>query len=127
MRVIAVTKGFGPEAVAAARAAGLTDLGENYAGELAGQGARSGRGRSWHFLGTVQRNKVRRAGTIGDLWQGVARLAEGERIARYAPGARRPDPGRHQRGLPGRNGCPPATSPALAGSLSALDLRRATA
>ena len=34
VRVVAVTKGFGPEAVAAAVAAGFTDIGENYADEL---------------------------------------------------------------------------------------------
>jgi uncharacterized pyridoxal phosphate-containing UPF0001 family protein len=34
VRVVGVTKGFGPEAVRAAREAGLEDLGENYAAEL---------------------------------------------------------------------------------------------
>jgi PLP dependent protein len=34
VRVVAVTKGFGPEAVVAARRAGLDDVGENYAQEL---------------------------------------------------------------------------------------------
>ncbi len=45
VRIVAVTKGFGAEAVRAALAAGLSDIGENYAdelvvkaGQLAGQG-----------------------------------------------------------------------------------------
>src|SRR5581483_6050633 len=34
VRIVAVTKGFGPDAVAAAVAAGVADVGENYAQEL---------------------------------------------------------------------------------------------
>jgi PLP dependent protein len=34
VRLVAVTKGFGPDAVRAALAAGVTDIGENYADEL---------------------------------------------------------------------------------------------
>jgi pyridoxal phosphate enzyme (YggS family) len=97
VRVVAVTKGFGPEAVAAARQAGLHDLGENYAQELvskaeavavaapsAGLGPEPLR---WHFLGTVQRNKVRRLAPLVALWHAVDRLDAGEAIARHAPGA----------------------------------------
>jgi PLP dependent protein len=121
VRVIAVTKGFGPDAVTAARAAGLTDMGENYASELRAK-APGPAGTSWHFLGTVQRNKVRALAPLVDLWQGVARLAEGERIARYAPGARvliQVD----SSGQPGRNGCDPEDVTALAATLSTLALR----
>lgn len=120
VRVIAVTKGFGPDAVAAAHAAGLTDVGENYAAEL-GAKAPGPPGMQWHFLGAVQRNKVRALAPLVDVWQGVARFAEGERIARLAAGARvliQVD----FSGLPGRNGCAPADVPALAGALSGLDL-----
>ena len=42
----AVTKGFGPEAVLAARQAGLVDLGENYAAELVGKAAADVGGRA---------------------------------------------------------------------------------
>src|SRR5439155_9237961 len=54
VRIVAVTKGFGADAVAAARQAGLTDLGENYADELV---AKWEAGPRWHFLGAIQRNK----------------------------------------------------------------------
>ncbi len=121
LRVIAVTKGFGPEAVEAARAAGLTDVGENYATELLAK-APGPPGTRWHFLGTIQRNKVRALAPLVDMWQGVARLAEGERIARYAPGARVLIQVDTSDGLPGRNGCPPQDVMALATSLSTLDL-----
>ncbi|MDA8268112.1 MAG: alanine racemase [Actinomycetota bacterium] len=39
IRVVAVTKGFGPDAVYAAVAAGITDIGENYASELRAKAA----------------------------------------------------------------------------------------
>ena len=42
VRVVAVTKGFGPEAVVAAGAAGLGDVGENYAQELVAKAAAVG-------------------------------------------------------------------------------------
>jgi hypothetical protein len=112
VRIVGVTKGFGPEAVAAAQSAGLRDIGENYAAELvakaggAGSGAVEGEGIRWHFLGAVQRNKVPLLAPIVGLWQSVSRGSEGDRIARFAPGAAvlvQVD----TTGLPGRNGCPP--------------------
>jgi uncharacterized pyridoxal phosphate-containing UPF0001 family protein len=120
VRVLAVTKGFGAEAVLAARAAGLVDIGENYAAEMVHK-APGPPGTQWHFLGAVQRNKVGTLAPLVDVWQGVARLAEGERIARFAPGARvliQID----YTGLPGRNGCAPADVPALAAALAGLNL-----
>jgi hypothetical protein len=122
LRVIAVTKGFGPEAVEAARAAGLADVGENYATELQAK-APGPPGTRWHFLGAIQRNKVRALAPLVDMWQGVARLTEGERIAQYAPGARVLIQVDTSGGLPGRNGCPPHHVMALATSLSALELQ----
>jgi hypothetical protein len=110
VRVVAVTKGFGPDAVAAARSAGLHDIGENYANELVTKAAEVSDASSatlrWHFLGAIQRNKVAKLAPIVGLWQSVARTEEGERIARFAPGATvlvEVD----TTGQPGRNGCPP--------------------
>jgi pyridoxal phosphate enzyme (YggS family) len=121
VRVVAVTKGFGPEAVAAARGAGVTEIGENYSQELLAKAPGSD-GTSWHFLGTVQRNKVPSLAPVVDVWQSVARLVEGERIMRYAPGATvlvQVDCS----GQPGRNGCVVAEAPELVKALSLLDLR----
>jgi uncharacterized pyridoxal phosphate-containing UPF0001 family protein len=120
VRVVGVTKGFGPEAVAVARAVGLTDIGENYSQELLGK-APGPAGTSWHFLGAIQRNKVPSLAPVVALWQSVARLTEGERIARYAPGAGvlvQVDCS----GRPGRNGCEVADAPALVEALSRCDL-----
>ncbi len=92
--VLAVTKGFGPEAVAAARAVGLTDVGENYAQELTAKhaSARSDgadpSGLRWHFIGRLQSNKVRQLADLVDCWQSVDRPSLVREIARRAPGAR---------------------------------------
>ena len=123
MRVVGVTKGFGPEAVRAARQAGLTDLGENYAAELVEKAAADSEdaGVVWHFLGAVQRNKVAQLAPLVGVWESVARAAEGERIARFAPGARvlvQID----TTGLAGRNGCSPAAAGELVARLGDLGL-----
>jgi len=88
--VVAVTKGFGIDAVEAANAAGIADVGENYAQELTAKvdEASDDPGRRWHFLGRVQRNKVRSIAAAVHLWQGVDRVSAGEEIARRAPGAK---------------------------------------
>jgi hypothetical protein len=78
-------------------------------------------GTRWHFLGTVQRNKVPTLAPLVDVWESVARVVEGERIAASAPGATvlvQVD----STGLAQRNGCPPAEVPALVAALSSLAL-----
>jgi uncharacterized pyridoxal phosphate-containing UPF0001 family protein len=124
VRLVAVTKGFGPDAVRAALAAGLTDIGENYADELVGKAAAlaadvpvgSGPTVRWHFLGAVQRNKVARLASLVDCWQGIARIEEGRAIARRRPGV----PVLVQVdvvGGAGRNGCAPGQVPDLVAAL----------
>jgi pyridoxal phosphate enzyme (YggS family) len=85
--VLAVTKGHGPDAVSAALAAGLVDVGENYAQELVAK-ADAVPGVRWHFIGQLQRNKVRQIAHLIHLFQSVDRLRLGEEIVRRAPGAR---------------------------------------
>lgn len=90
--VLAVTKGFGPEAVVAAHAVGLDQVGENYAHELEAKRAALGElggdaSMRWHFLGALQTNKIRALAAHVDCWQSVSRETEGERIARARPGA----------------------------------------
>lgn len=103
--VVAVTKGFGPDAVEAAVAAGLADVGESYAQELLAKAGdpRAGAAR-WHFLGAVQRRKVRDLAPLVHLWQSVDREAAGVEIARHAPGAAVLVQV-NVSGAPGRNGC----------------------
>ena len=87
VRVVAVTKGHGPDVVAAALAAGLRDVGENYAQELVAKAGECDTRCRWHFLGNVQRNKVKALAPVVQLWQAVDRAAAGREIARRAPGA----------------------------------------
>lgn len=67
VRIVAVTKTHGPEAVRAAAAAGLGDVGENRVQEalakqdMLGQDALGECPIAWHLIGTLQRNKARHA------------------------------------------------------------------
>lgn len=87
VRIVAVTKGFGPEAVAAAVAAGLPDCGENFAQSLLAKVDGAPDGTRWHFLGPVQRNKVKALAPHVQLWHGIDREAAGAEVARRCPGA----------------------------------------
>lgn len=89
VRIVAVTKGFGPEAVVAATQAGCSDIGENYAQELlAKSSAIAQSGATLHFLGGIQRNKIGKIAAHVDTWQSVDRLEAGQTIARRSPGAK---------------------------------------
>jgi hypothetical protein len=58
--VVAVTKGLGLEAVEAALAAGLTDLGENRVQEAVQKiDTATGSSATWHLIGHLQRNKAK--------------------------------------------------------------------
>jgi pyridoxal phosphate enzyme (YggS family) len=86
--VVAVTKGFGVAAVDAAVAAGIADLGENFAQELLAKVDAASPGVRWHFLGPVQRNKVAGLSRHVDCWHTLDRVSVGEALARRQPGAR---------------------------------------
>lgn len=89
--LVAATKTVAVERIAAALAAGVTDVGENRAQELLAKAtelAAAEPGPRWHFLGAVQRNKVRGLASWVSLWHAVDREAAGTEIARRAPGAR---------------------------------------
>jgi pyridoxal phosphate enzyme (YggS family) len=91
VRVVAVTKGQPAEAVRAAAAAGLTDVGESYAQELADKAATLDADPPadlrWHWIGRLQRNKVRQVAPLVTLWQTVDRLSLAAEVAHRAPGA----------------------------------------
>ena len=89
VRVIAVTKAFGPAAIDAAAACGIGDIGENYAQECVAKLTRitAPRRPRVHFVGRVQRNKVPMLAGCVDVWQSVDRVALVRAIARRAPGA----------------------------------------
>ena len=85
--VVAVTKDFGPDAVDAAVAAGLVDVGERTAQELAAKAELVSSSPRWHFVGRLQRNKVKAVAGLVSLWQSVDRLELGEELAKRAAGA----------------------------------------
>jgi pyridoxal phosphate enzyme (YggS family) len=91
--IVAVTKGFGADAVRAALGLGLAMVGENYAQELVAKAAAldaepvDGTTPSWHFLGRLQRNKVRQVAPLVSVWESMDRVELLDEVARRAPGA----------------------------------------
>jgi len=121
--LVAVTKGFGPDAVAAALTAGLTDVGENRVQEALDKMERPEcAGATWHLIGHLQRNKARQAAgrfalvhSIDSLELAVEvdrRLGEGstQRVLMQVNVA-----GEEQ-----KSGCAPGEAPALAKRIAAL-------
>jgi hypothetical protein len=101
VELIAVTKGFGRDAIDAAVAAGCRSIGENYAQELVAKLAADDSPHPpqepqpttsvrpvVHFIGQLQTNKVRTIATLVDVWQTVDRAGLADEIARRAPHAR---------------------------------------
>ncbi|HVE47055.1 MAG TPA: YggS family pyridoxal phosphate enzyme [Acidimicrobiales bacterium] len=121
LTLVAVTKGFGPEQVEAVRDAGVHDIGENYAHELLAKAGQSGDGARWHFLGAIQRRKVRALAPFVHLWQSVDRIVAGHEVARHAPGAAVLVQV-NVTGKPGRPGCSWSDAPALVDGLRLADL-----
>jgi pyridoxal phosphate enzyme (YggS family) len=95
VRLVAATKTVPAERVAEAVALGVTDVGENRAQELLAKADTLAAtvpsmqaDVCWHFLGRLQRNKVRGLAGRVTWWQSVDREALGAAIARHAPDAR---------------------------------------
>jgi len=95
LTLIGVAKKHGAEAVAEAVAAGVHDIGENFAQEarekiplvhelLAARGIEPPR---WHFLGQLQRNKARLVVPLFDCVQTVDRLDLAQELSRRAQAA----------------------------------------
>ena len=80
--IVAVTKGFGPEACREAMEAGLRTLGENRVQEALGKMA-SVEGAEWHLIGHLQTNKVKQAAGRFALIQSVDSVHLAEAIARF--------------------------------------------
>jgi PLP dependent protein len=92
VRIVAVTKGHPPEAVRAALAAGLEDIGENRVQEaLQKQDALPEVRVKWHLIGTLQRNKARHAAGRFGLVHSLDRLDLATELdRRVRPDARQP-------------------------------------
>src|SRR5881396_337352 len=107
--IVAVTKGFGTDAIQAAIAAGIADIGENRVQEAVqkqdelGAGGK-GLGVRWHLIGHLQRNKAR---VIPGRFEMVHSLDSLE-VAREAQ----------------KSGCAPEGAPVLARQIAALGALR---
>ncbi len=103
--IVGVTKGFGPEAIDAAVTAGCDAIGENYAQEVLDKRTTLERVRpEVHFIGRLQRNKVRQLVGLVDVWCSLDRSSVIDEVAKRAPGARilvQVDP----TGDPAKGGC----------------------
>ena len=86
--IIAVTKGFDRSAIDCAQRIGVRDVGENYAQEVLEKAEAVGEHTSVHFMGRIQRNKVRKISDVVDLWHSVARAEIVTEIAKRTPKAR---------------------------------------
>lgn len=74
VKLIAVSKNFGIEEIKTAKLAGMTDFGENRAQELTAKFKEFGKKVKWHFIGNLQRNKVRFAVQAADYIHSVNSL-----------------------------------------------------
>jgi pyridoxal phosphate enzyme (YggS family) len=122
--IVAVTKGFGPDAVAAALDAGLGDLGENRVQEALDKIATpAGRRATWHLIGHLQRNKAKHVPGRFALVHSLDSVALAEELDRRAE-----TQGARQRvllqvnvaGEAQKSGCAPAEAPAVVRRVAAL-------
>ena len=127
VRIVAVTKGFGPDAISAAAEAGLVDIGENYAQELIAKLPHvDAPNRPFrlnvHFIGRLQSNKVGLIAPVVDLWQSVDRFSLVSAIVARRPGARVLVQV-NVSDEPSKGGCAPADAAALVDAASLAGLR----
>lgn len=140
VRIVAVAKTHPPAAVAAARSAGLTDVGENRVQEMLGKmaaldgGTATRRDRShdrdtepclrWHFVGRLQSNKARDVVGRTVLVHAVDRRSLGEELSKRAVAAQTVQRVLVQVNVghdPAKAGCQPDDTGDLVGYLRGLD------
>jgi len=122
--IVAVTKGFGVDAVEAALEAGVTDLGENRVQEALDKvDTPAGRRATWHLIGHLQRNKAKHVAGRFALVHSVDSVALADELDRRAAAH-----GAKQRvllqvnvaGETQKSGCTPGEAAALARHAAAL-------
>jgi pyridoxal phosphate enzyme (YggS family) len=120
--IVAVTKGFGTDAIRAALAAGLADIGENRVQEAVQKqdALREVAGIRWHLIGHLQRNKARVAAGRFALLHSLDSLELARELERRS-GATQPvllqvNVAREAQ----KSGCAPEDAPALARQIVAF-------
>ena len=123
--IVAVTKGFGTEAIRAALDAGLADIGENRVQEAVQKQEELG-GRSqelgirWHLIGHLQRNKARVVAGRFDLVHSLDSLELARELDRRSPGPQRVLLQVNVAREAQKSGCAPEDAPMLARQITAL-------
>ena len=122
VEVVAVTKGFPEDAVAAAAEAGCRSIGENYAQDLLlKEDVIEATGVDVHFIGRLQSNKVRQLAHLVTVWATIDRVSLIDEVAKRVPGGKIllqvNATGEEQKG-----GCRPADVPVLLGRACAMGL-----
>ncbi|UCH64854.1 MAG: YggS family pyridoxal phosphate-dependent enzyme [Ignavibacterium sp.] len=84
IRLVAVSKYFGFDAIGEANNLGITDFGENKAQELRDKYQLIGDKVRWHFIGTLQKNKVKYVIKAASLIHSVDSIALADEINKYA-------------------------------------------
>jgi PLP dependent protein len=123
--IVAVTKGFGTDAIRAALAAGLADVGENRVQEAVQKqqelGAGSGeQGIRWHLIGHLQRNKAKLVPGRFALVHSLDSLELAMELDRRAAAPLRVLLQVNAAGESQKSGCAPDHAPALARQIAAL-------
>ena len=120
--IVAVTKGFGTDAIHAALAAGLADIGENRVQEaMQKQDALRGHpGIRWHLIGHLQRNKAKVVPGRFELVHSIDSLELARELDRRASDSVRVLLQVNVAGESQKSGCPPQEARGLARQIAAL-------
>jgi len=120
--IVAVTKGFGTDAIHAALAAGLADIGENRVQEaMQKQDALRGQpGIRWHLIGHLQRNKAKVVPGRFELVHSIDSLELARELDRRASDSVRVLLQVNVAGESQKSGCPPQEARGLARQIAAL-------
>ncbi len=123
--IVAVTKGFGTDAIRAALAAGIADIGENRVQEAVqkqdelGAGGQ-GLGIRWHLIGHLQRNKARVVAGRFDIVHSIDSLELATELNRRLQAPLRVLLQVNVAGESQKSGCAFDETPALARAVAAL-------
>ncbi len=122
-RLLAAVKDRTPEEITLALGAGLTILGENYVQEAEAHINALGRVAEWHFIGHLQKNKVKKAVRLFDMIETVDSLELAAEISKRSIEIGKVMPvlievniGRE----PNKSGALPETAPTLARNIAQL-------
>ena len=121
--IVAVTKGFGTEAIRAALDAGLADIGENRVQEAIQKQDElaSLTGVRWHLIGHLQRNKARVVAGRFDLVHSLDSLELARELDRRSQGPQRVLLQVNVAREAQKSGCAPEDAPMLARQITALE------